>query len=209
MPMDAHREERPWIRLAYRTDGQLLNQLRMHFQSRVSATSVHALPFADDCVLSSTSEGDIQRSMDLFSAACDNFGPAINTEKPVVMHQRPLDTAYVAPRINVNGAQLQVTDKFTYLNVTLSCNTKIDNEVTCRIPKANRAFDRLQNTVWNRHGFHFSTKLKMHEAVFLTTLQYAAATLRPLRCLCNSSVMLSQRVQLGCPFTRQISAFLI
>nr|VZI23441.1 unnamed protein product [Spirometra erinaceieuropaei] len=41
MLMDAYRDERPGIRVAYRTDGHLLNQRRMHFQSRVSTTTVH------------------------------------------------------------------------------------------------------------------------------------------------------------------------
>ncbi|BHF59462.1 hypothetical protein SprV_0100242100 [Sparganum proliferum] len=74
MLMDAYREERLGIRVVYRTDGQLLNQWLMHFQSRVSTTSVHGLPFADDCALNITSEGDMQRGMDLLAAACDNFG---------------------------------------------------------------------------------------------------------------------------------------
>nr|VZI32512.1 unnamed protein product [Spirometra erinaceieuropaei] len=56
MLMDASRDERPWIRIAYRTDGHLLNQRRMNFQSRVSTTTVHELLFADDCALSTTSE---------------------------------------------------------------------------------------------------------------------------------------------------------
>nr|VZI50990.1 unnamed protein product [Spirometra erinaceieuropaei] len=38
MLMDAYRDERPEIRVAYRTDGQLLKHRRMHFQSRASAT---------------------------------------------------------------------------------------------------------------------------------------------------------------------------
>nr|VZI41501.1 unnamed protein product [Spirometra erinaceieuropaei] len=73
MLMDAYRDERPGIRIAYRTDGHLLNQRRMHFQSRVSTTTVHELLFADDCALNTTSEEEMQRSMDLFSAACENF----------------------------------------------------------------------------------------------------------------------------------------
>nr|VZI35130.1 unnamed protein product [Spirometra erinaceieuropaei] len=70
MLMDAYRDERPRIRIAYRTDGHLLNQRRMYFQSRVSTTTVHELLFADDCALNTTSEEEMQRSMDQFSAAC-------------------------------------------------------------------------------------------------------------------------------------------
>nr|VZI30057.1 unnamed protein product [Spirometra erinaceieuropaei] len=179
MLMDAYRDERPGIRIAYRTDGHLLNQRRMHFQSRVSTTTVHELLFADDCALNTTSEEEMQRSMDLFSAACENFGLAINTQKTVVMHQPPPNSATAPnapPQISVNGTLLQVVENFPYLGSTLSRNTKIDDEVANRISKASQAFGRLQSTVWNRHGLQLSTKLKMYKAVILPTLLYGAET---------------------------------
>nr|VZI41563.1 unnamed protein product [Spirometra erinaceieuropaei] len=55
MLMDAFRDERRGIRIAYRTDGHLLDQRRMNFQSRVSTATVHELLFADDCALNTTS----------------------------------------------------------------------------------------------------------------------------------------------------------
>nr|VZI51087.1 unnamed protein product [Spirometra erinaceieuropaei] len=169
----------PGIRIAYRTDGHLLNQRRMHFQSRVSTTTVHELLFADDCALNTTSEEEMQRSMDLFSAACENFGLVINTQQTVVMHQPPphsVTAPNAPPQISVNGTQLQVLENFPYLGSTLSRNTKIDDEVDNRILKASQAFGRLQSTVWNRHGFRLSTKLKMYKAVILPTLLYGAET---------------------------------
>ncbi|BHF63282.1 hypothetical protein SprV_0200627400 [Sparganum proliferum] len=92
MLMDDYRDERPGIRIAYRKDGHLLNKRRMYFQSRVPTTTVHELLFADDCVLNTTPEEEMQRSMDLFSAACENFGVVINTQKTVIMHQPPPNT---------------------------------------------------------------------------------------------------------------------
>nr|VZI47632.1 unnamed protein product [Spirometra erinaceieuropaei] len=161
MLMDAYRDERPGICIAYRTDGHLLNRRRMNFQSRVSTATVHELLFADDCALNTTSEVEMQRSMDLFSAACENFGLVINTRKTVVMHQPPPNSATApnAPQINVNGTQLQVVENFPYLGCTLSRNTKIDDEVANRISKASQAFGRLQSTVWNRHGLRVSREL--------------------------------------------------
>nr|VZI26109.1 unnamed protein product [Spirometra erinaceieuropaei] len=179
MLMDAYRDERPGIRIAYRTDGHLLNQLRMHFQSRVSPTTVHELLFADDCALSTTSEEEMQRSLDLFSAACANFGLVINTQKTVVMHQPPPNSATAPnapPQISVSGTQLQVVENFPYLGSTLPCNTKIDDKVANRISNASQAFGRLQSTVWNRHGLQLSTKLKMYKAVILPTILYGAET---------------------------------
>nr|VZI06861.1 unnamed protein product [Spirometra erinaceieuropaei] len=151
----------------------------MHFQSRVSTTTVHELLFADDCALNNTSEEEMQRSMDLFSAACETFGLVINTQKTVVMHQPPPNSATAPnapPQITVNGTQLQVLENFPYLGSTLSRNTKIDDEVANRISKASQAFGRLQSTVWNRHSLQLSTKLKMYKAVILPTLLYGAET---------------------------------
>ncbi|BHF72531.1 hypothetical protein SprV_0401559800 [Sparganum proliferum] len=135
--MDAYRDERPRTRIAYRTDGQLLNHRRIHFQSRVSTTTLLELLFAYDCAVNATTEGDIQRSMYLFSAACGNFGLIINTGKTVVMHQPPPNTAaaHNAPQISVNGTQLQAVDNFTYLDRTLTRSIKIDDGVTnCSTP---------------------------------------------------------------------------
>ncbi|BHF69648.1 hypothetical protein SprV_0301269400 [Sparganum proliferum] len=82
----------------------------------------------------------MQRSMDLFSAACENFDQTINTEKTVIMHQPSPDAAYIAPQINVNGAQWQVVDNFMYLGSTHSRRIKIEDEVARRISKASQAF---------------------------------------------------------------------
>nr|VZI29209.1 unnamed protein product [Spirometra erinaceieuropaei] len=180
MLMDTYCDERPaFVRIVYRTDGHLLNQRRMHFQSRVSTTTVHELLFADDCALNTTSEEEMPRSIDLFSAACENFGLVITTQKTVVMHQPPPNPATAPnspPQISVNGTQLHVVKNFPYLGSILSRNTKIGNEVANRISNASQAFGRLQNTVLNRHGLQLSTKLKMYKVVILPTLVYGAET---------------------------------
>ncbi|BHF72683.1 hypothetical protein SprV_0401575200 [Sparganum proliferum] len=44
MLMDAYRDELPRIRIAYRTDDQILNRRRLHFQYRASTTTVHCSP---------------------------------------------------------------------------------------------------------------------------------------------------------------------
>ncbi|BHF59735.1 hypothetical protein SprV_0100269600 [Sparganum proliferum] len=76
----------------------------MHFRSRVSTTTLHELLLTGDCVLITTSEGDMQRSMNLFAAACNNVGLVINTEKTVVIYQPSPDAAYVTPQITTTPA---------------------------------------------------------------------------------------------------------
>nr|VZI22446.1 unnamed protein product [Spirometra erinaceieuropaei] len=176
MLMDAYRGERPGIRITYRTDGRLFNQRRILFQSRLSTITAHELLFADHCALNTTSEEDMQRTMDLFSAAREDLGLIINTEKTVVMHQPSPNTAppYNAPEISLNGTQLLVVDIFPYLGSTLSRSTKIDDEVARWTSKASQAFVRLQSTVLNRHGLQPSAKPKTHKTVILRILLYGA-----------------------------------
>nr|VZI50902.1 unnamed protein product [Spirometra erinaceieuropaei] len=173
MLMDICRDERPGIHIAYRTDGQLLSRRRLHIYSRISTTAVHELLFAIDCALNTVSEGGMQRNMDPFAADFNNFGLVINTEKTMFMHQPPPDAAFNTPHINVDGAQLQVVDTFTYLGSTLTCNTKVDDEVARRISADSQAFGRLQSTVWNRHGLHLSTS---------TSCRRCSMDRRPGRC---------------------------
>ncbi|BHF67401.1 hypothetical protein SprV_0301042700 [Sparganum proliferum] len=109
--------------------------------------------------------------MDLFAAACENFGLIINTEELVAM---PPDAVYVVSRNNVKSAQVLVVDIFTYLGSILSRETKTDDEVASRISESGQAYDRLQNTVFNRHSLHIDTELKMYKAVILPTLLYGA-----------------------------------
>ncbi|BHF78292.1 hypothetical protein SprV_0602140500 [Sparganum proliferum] len=99
MLMDSYRDVNSGIRDAYRTDDHLLNHRRMPFQSRVSTTIIHELHFADDCALNTTSERDMQRGMDRFSAACKNFGLITNTEKTASSITRSRILSFSTPRV--------------------------------------------------------------------------------------------------------------
>ncbi|VDM01368.1 unnamed protein product [Schistocephalus solidus] len=66
MLMDAYRDEKPEIRIAYRTIGHLLKIRRMQATTRVSTNTIHELLFADDCALNTVPEEEMQRSMYFF-----------------------------------------------------------------------------------------------------------------------------------------------
>ncbi|VDL80523.1 unnamed protein product [Schistocephalus solidus] len=107
---------------------------RMGYQPELASASTITSPMdsctqADDCALNTVTEEDMPRNMNLFAAGCTNFGLKISTGKMVVMCQPPPSAEYNAPRINVNGAQLENVETFAYLGSTPSRNTRIDNEV--------------------------------------------------------------------------------
>nr|VZI37624.1 unnamed protein product [Spirometra erinaceieuropaei] len=137
--MDANRDERPGIRVAYRTDGHLLNHWRVHFQSRVSTTSAHGPLFVDDGALNAAREDDMQRRMRLLPAAYDNFGLIINTGKTVVTHQPPPDGAYVAPQINVDIAR----DRPTWRGAVVT-GSAINESIRITAAKVRRETPKVQ-----------------------------------------------------------------
>ena len=172
MLTDAFREANVGIGIRYRMDGSVFNLRRLQARTKVSTDTINDLLFADDCGLNTTSETEMQRSVDIFSEACNNFGLTISTKKTEVMHQPAPGKTYTEPNITINGQRLNAVDKFTYLGSTLSRNVVIDDEVNTRLSKASAAFGRLAKNVWDRKGITTQTKIKVYKAVVLTTLLY-------------------------------------
>lgn len=162
--------------IRYRTDGKLFNSRRLKAKTKVHVDKLREFLFADDCALNAGSIEDMQRSMNLFATACNNFGLTINTKKTEVMYQPAPQKSYQKPTVSVNGQNLAAVDNFTYLGSTLSRCVHIDNEVDSRIAKASSAFGRLRSTVWERRGISLSTKLSVYRAIVLTTLLYSCET---------------------------------
>ena len=116
-------------------------------------------------------------SMALFDGACSKFGMTISIKKKTeVMFQPAPGEPYTAPRILIDGQELNAVERFTYLGSTLSNTVSIANEVDGRIAKASAAFGRLREKVWDRSGIHLETKLKVYAAVVLPSLLYGCET---------------------------------
>jgi hypothetical protein len=120
---DAFHEEKPGLDIRHRVDGGLFNLRRLKSVTKCHISRVCDLLFADDCALNTGNAEDMQRSMDLFSSACKNFGLTISTKKTEVLHQPVPGELSVDPGIRVDGVQLNCVQQFTYLGSTLS-NTK-------------------------------------------------------------------------------------
>ena len=176
MLSDAFMNSDDGVHIQYRTDGRLFNLRRLNAFTKIKKSSILDLLFADDCAIATSSEEDMQISIDKFSNSCDSFGLSINTRKTEVMMQPAPNGHYPDPVIKIKNQSLQVVDSFTYLGSTLSKTVAIDYEVNNRIAKASAAFGRLRNNVWDRKGISLATKIKVYQAIVLTTLLYASET---------------------------------
>ena len=150
MLTDAFRDTNVDIGINYHTDSSVFNLRRFQEKTKVTSDTINYFLFADDCALNGASEADMQHSIDMFAKACNNFGLTISAKKNKVMHQPAPGKTYTEPNITINGQQLNVVDKFTYLGSRLSRNIVIDDEVNARLAKASATFCRLHKNVWNR-----------------------------------------------------------
>ena len=197
MLTDAFRESKPGINIKFRMDGKLFNPTRLQAATKVKETVLRDFLITDDCTLNASDEKEMQAEMDSFSAACNNFGLTIGTNKTEVMFQPALGNQYHEPRIKENRETLQAVETFTYFGSTLSRTATIDAEINNRISKASSAFGKMREKVWERRGISLETKLKVYRVVALTTLLYGSETWTVyrrhekildhfhLRCLCN------------------------
>ena len=159
MLMEAFKDSSTGIPIRYRYDWNLFNLIRLQALSKVNKTKIRDLLFADDCALNAATEQEMQREVDQFSSACDDFGLIINAQKTEVMFQPAPEKPYHKPHILVKRQRLQAVDNFTYLGSTLSCRTNIDDEIINRIAKASSVFERLRKKVWKRRGISQSTRV--------------------------------------------------
>ena len=174
MLTDAFRNCQEGILIRYRTEGKLFNLRRL---KAITKTVIRDFLFPDDCALNaSTDEEKMERKMDCFSQACDNFSHTISTKKTELMYQPAPGKPFQQPCITVKGHNLQAVDNFTYVGIILSRAANIDAEVNNRIPKASTAFGRLRKNVWEQRGLSPTTKLKVYSAVVVNNLLYAGET---------------------------------
>nr|VZI38677.1 unnamed protein product [Spirometra erinaceieuropaei] len=113
MLMDACLDERPGIRIAYRTDSHLLNRRRMHFRSRVcTITSVNF--YSLTTAPSKPSRRVTCKEHDSLCRRQRKLWPSHHHGEDGFMHEPPPDAAYVSSHVNVHSAQIQDLDNSTY-----------------------------------------------------------------------------------------------
>ena len=157
--------------LRTRSDGTLFNLARLRAKSKVREAVIRDVLFADDAALAAHTEDELQRLIDRFAKACDEFGLTISLKKTNVMAQDA-----DPPHISINNYELEVVSDFTYLGSTITDNFSLDVELNRRIGKASTTLSRLSQRVWNNKMLTINTKVSVYRACVLSTLLYASET---------------------------------
>ena len=109
-----------------------LNVARLRAKTKVKTVLVRDILFDDDAALETHSEIAMQRLINKFASAYENFDLTISPKKTNVSAQ---DVSQ-APEIKIGNHTLDVVDEFTYLGSTISIDVSLDSEISRRIGKA-------------------------------------------------------------------------
>jgi len=75
----------------------------------------------------------------------------------------------------VSGNTVETVNEFCYLGSIIQDDSSCDKDIRARLGKANGVFVRLTN-IWRDNGLSLHTKIRLYEALVLSTLLYGAET---------------------------------
>jgi hypothetical protein len=160
------------VYIRYRLDGSLFDLRRLTAKTKTMKRLILEALFADDCALLAHQESHLQAIVDKFSVAAKLFGLTISLGKTEVLLQPAPYSDPQLPCITIDGTQLKNVDTFKYLGSTISSDCTLDKEIAARIQKASQALGRLRTKVMQHRDIRLSTKLKVYNAVVLSSLLY-------------------------------------
>ena len=134
-------------------------------------TFLEDLDFADDIVLMSSRFQDMQEKTSQLEENAKKVGLTINENKTKVMKINSRNRT----KVIINSKEIEETDSFTYLGSIVDTLGGTDDDIKCRIKKAQNAF-RMLFKVWKSSNLNVSLKLKIYNAIVKSILLYGSET---------------------------------
>uniref|UniRef100_K7DZQ5 Reverse transcriptase domain-containing protein n=1 Tax=Monodelphis domestica TaxID=13616 RepID=K7DZQ5_MONDO len=164
------------VYIKYRLDGSLFDLRRLTAKTKTTERLILEALFTDDCALMAHQENHLQTIVDRFSTTTKLFGLTISLSKTEVLFQPAPGRPTNQPCITIDGTQLSNVNTFKYLGSTIANDGSLDHEINARTQKASQALGRLRSKVLQHSSVSTATKLKVYNAVVLSSLLYGCET---------------------------------
>ncbi|XP_056669384.1 uncharacterized protein LOC130456524 [Monodelphis domestica] len=164
------------VYIKYRLDGSLFDLRCLTAKTKTTERLILEALFADNCALMAHQENHLQTIVDRFSTATKLFGLTISLRKTEVLFQPAPGRPTNQPCITIDSTQLSNVNTFNYLGSIIANDGSLDHEINARIQKASQALGRLRCKVPQHRGVSTATKLKVYNAVVLSSLLYGCET---------------------------------
>ena len=117
---------------------------------RVGGHNINNLRYADDTVLISENEKDLQQLLNIVGSKSKKKGLELNSKKTEVM---VISRKEEPPLINItiNGIKLNQRDHFKYLGALVSSDGRNNTEISAKIAQAKMMFQKMKTVLTNSH----------------------------------------------------------
>uniref|UniRef100_A0A8C6MCM8 Reverse transcriptase domain-containing protein n=1 Tax=Nothobranchius furzeri TaxID=105023 RepID=A0A8C6MCM8_NOTFU len=130
---------------------------------------IRSLLFADDVVLLTSSERDLQLSLERFTAECEAAVMRISSSKSETM---VLIRKWVECLLRVRDEVLPQVEEFKYLRVLFTSEGKLEREIDRRIGAASAVMRALYRSVVVKRELSQKVKLSIYQSIYFPTLTY-------------------------------------
>ena len=136
--------------------------------------SLQCLLYADDLVLISESEDDLQRMFNALHEWCAKWRMRINVSKSKVVHHRIKGHKETQFKFKLGDCNIDTVDRYKYLGVVL--DSSLDFGVTAAVlaESAGRALGTIYSKFKSNKGLGYETYTKLYNSGVIPILDYCA-----------------------------------
>ena len=138
--------------------------------AKVQAQYINNIRFADDIVLLTESEEDLQSLVTEVDVYSKKFGFTINISKTEV---QVISRENIQIDIKIDGKSLAQTGKFIYLGGVISENPTSENDIKRQVGPAMGSMQKLK-PIWKSEDIKHSTKPELYRVLVLSIATYGA-----------------------------------
>ena len=141
----------------------------------IGGTTIINLRYADDTVPLAETEEDLQEILNEMNRIGKTFDVKMNAKKTKTMLVSKELTSTKCS-VKIDGDIIKQTDKYTYLEQTITSNGKCDDEILKRIEIARGAFNSMLKSITARH-ISMKTRKRIIKAYVWSTLLHGCYTI--------------------------------
>ncbi|XP_055390221.1 uncharacterized protein LOC129619146 [Condylostylus longicornis] len=140
---------------------------------RTNKGEIKILCYADDAVLISENEDELQRLLHRFYLSAKKYNMVISTEKTksLVVSKDPIRC-----KLAINDIIIEQVMSFRYLGVEISSNQNREADNRAQVNKAARVSGCLKDIIWKNKYMNPTSKVKIYKTCVRPIMTYAAET---------------------------------
>lgn len=149
---------------------EIIKETKTQKGYKMGSKEIKMVCYADDVILVTECEDDLQRMLHQFNTSCQNYGFKISTlkTKSMVISKNPIRC-----KLELEKQIIEQVMCFQYLGFQLSSSGLLQTEILNQITKANRVSGYLNDTIWRNKYLHIEPKVRIYKTVVRPILTYA------------------------------------